>query len=148
MFTRNSQPHAQALPLKEWQDPVEDVVLLFSECRCSVYFRVGDSPKVGMLTFSGVWAVRSVRSEVSPHLDTKHNLSSYLLQVFNSVWPREVEGAFYTPDSKQRLHSEAKHFIVKGHDIYHEILCRSYTEDYLDPSDTGHAAAMGLLTAA
>lgn len=133
--TEKSDETAKAIPLSKWQDPLLDVVLHFSETRCEVYFRCWDEDgnplenTIGKLTFPGTWGVRSVRSEVCPHLDAIEG--ACILEVQNSLWPKEVHKYFYTDFAKQYLRDNARHFIVKGHDIFHEILAEGFQEEYL-----------------
>jgi hypothetical protein len=148
LFHRNSKPRAKAIPLTEWQDPVEDVALLLSERGCTVYFTVGESEKIGRLLFEGVWATRSVRTEVAPYDDTASGFSSYIVEVFDSPWPNEVKGGFYTESAQARLRAESRHFLVKGHDVYHEVLCRTYVEAYLSPGESGFSYAKQCLSCA
>ena len=147
MFGRQNKPFAKAIGLQEWQDPVDDVVAVFSERSCDVYFFIRESEKIGKLSFEAAWAFRSVKTECAPYMDRESTLHSYVLEVFNSPWPSEIEFGFYTESSKARLHSEAKHFLVQGHDIYHEVLCRGYTEKYLMKSDGEYSYARRLLGA-
>jgi hypothetical protein len=148
LFSRRNKPHAKAIPLREWQDPVEDVAILLSERRCTVYFSVGESEKIGRLSFEGVWATRSVRTEVAPFDDTASGYSSYIIEVFDSSWPAEVEHGFYTESARARLYNESRHFLVKGHDVYHEVLCRGYVEAYLSPGELSFPYAKQCLASA
>lgn len=145
MFSRNNKSYAKAIELKEWQNHVEDVASIFSERKCNVYFYVRDSNIIGKLSFEGAWAFRSVRTEVDPYVDSECDFSSYILEVFNSSWPSEIEFGFYTKFSKMNLHNESKHYLVKGHDIYHEILCQKYNETYINENDEEYKYALWLL---
>jgi hypothetical protein len=46
------------------------------------------------------------------------------------------------------LHGESRHFLVKGHDIYHEVLCRGYSEAYLCEGEEGFSHARQCLASA
>jgi hypothetical protein len=141
----NRDEIAESIPLTKWQDPVEEFVLHFSERTCEVFFRCWDEngkpveDTIGKLIFDRVWAVRSVRSEVCPHLKA-FACKSCILEVKNSLWPREVDKYFYTDFSKTVLREKARHFIVKGHDIFHEILAAAYDEAYLGTNAPEFAA--------
>ncbi len=145
MFNRRGKPYAKAIELKKWQDPVEDVAAIFSESACIVYFFVSDSEQIGKLSFDGAWSFRSVRTEIAPYMDKESKFGSYILEVFNSPWPSEVEFRFYTASSKARLHNEAKHFLIKRHAIYHEVLCQSCSETYLTKEHADYDYAIRVL---
>lgn len=145
MFGQRKKPSARAIALSQWQDPVNDVAVVFSEGTCCVYFFVRDSELLGKLSFDGVWAIRGVRTEIAPYMDRESHLGSHILEVFDSLWPSEIECGFYGEQSKKRLHKESRHFLVKGHDIYHEILCTDYSEQYLSKTDEEYPFALRVL---
>jgi hypothetical protein len=144
MFGRKEKPFAKAIPLQQWQDPVEDIAVVFSEGACNIYFFVGDSELIGKLSFDCAVTCRSVCTEVAPYQDRESSLSSYILEIFHSPWPAEVEFGFYTEQARVRIH-EKRHFLVKGHDVYHEILCRGFSESYLSTQDSEYSFAQKVL---
>ncbi len=127
---------AISIPLKEWQDPVNDVILHFSERECSIYFLCWDENHkinrdiIGKLYFEA-WAVHSVRSEVCPHIKDFKRGSS-ILEVINSVWMTQVNKYFY---NNTDLSKTSHHYIVKGHDIFYEIIADKYEEIYIRDSE-------------
>jgi len=144
MSNQEEKPFAKAIELKQWQDPVEDVAVVFSEGTCNVYFFVADSELLGKLSFAGATAIRSVRTEVAPYMDRECKFSSYILEVFCSPWPTEIEFGFYTEQAREFLHKK-RHLLVMGHDIYHEILCLDYSETYLSKADAEYLYAEKVL---
>ena len=76
MFNPKEKPFAKAIELKQWQDPVEDVAVVFSEGTCNVYFFVGDSELIGKLSFARATSVRTERMAVAPYMDRECKFSS------------------------------------------------------------------------
>lgn len=116
-FGRARLPEAVVLPLEFWQDPVNEVLLLYSDLRCSIYFPCWTDSRepadfLGYLEFENASAVRSARREHPPYRVPDHDHHSYILEIPHSAW-------VYTP--------EARHFVVMGHDVYHEIVAASFT---------------------
>jgi hypothetical protein len=133
-----TEAYAKAIKLERWQSPVEDVLLLYSEGTCIVYFLIQsdtgdqlDECCIGKLQFFGAHAVRSFRTEVLPYYDHQHDYHSYILEVFQSPWRAEALVGIYSEQLKASLLARARHFIVAGHDIYHEIVAESYNEQYI-----------------
>jgi hypothetical protein len=144
MFSRKEKSFAKAIELEQWQDPVEDVAAVFSEEVCNVYFFVRDSELIGKLSFDRATAFRSVRTEVAPHMDSESKFSSYILEVFHSPRPGDIEFGFYTEQAREFLRKK-RHFLVKGHDIYHEVLCLDFSESYLSKEDDEYSYAQKVL---
>jgi hypothetical protein len=120
---------AIVIPLEFWQDPQSDVILVYSEQECSLYFRCWSSAGVsadfiGKLSFTEASAVRSYLREFPPY-EIKLHERSYILKVEDS--DLALEYADY-----RKLHyprtplKEMTHYVVVGHDIYHEILASSF----------------------
>ena len=124
---------ATVVPLPFWQDPVGDILLFYSERECCVYFncwRAAGEPAdfLGQLVFEGAVAIRCFGREFLPYEVPTHSSQSYLLIIPDSDMVREhaaYRNRHYAghpggvPDSK--------HFVVRGHDIYHEILATKFT---------------------
>jgi len=121
---------ANIIPLEFWKDPQSDVILVYGERECSVYFRCWSSAGVpadhiGELSFEGASAVRSFDREFIPY-QTKRHEKSYILQVPDSDLARNrVE--YRKRHYPQYPISEKTHFVVVGHDICHEILATKFT---------------------
>ncbi len=124
---------ATIIPLKNWQDPQGDVVLVYAEGECSVFFpcwtAAGERADfVGHLSFEGASAVRSFDREFLPYRLPEHQHHSYILVVSYSDLAREhvaYRNQHY-PHSPIQIH--LTHYVIIGHDIYHEILATAYTE--------------------
>jgi hypothetical protein len=144
MFGRRDKPFARAIPLQQWQDHVENIAVVFSDAACSIYFFVRDSELIGKLSFDCAVACRSVCTEVAPYEARESSLSSYILEICHSPWPAEIEFGFYTEQARVR-NSEKRHFLVKGHDVYHEVLCREFSELYLSTQDSEYSFAQKVL---
>jgi hypothetical protein len=134
---------ATIIPLQFWQDPQGDVILIYSEAECSVYFACwADAGEpagfIGHISFEHAAAVRSFARESLPYRIASHNSHSYILQVSDSDLVRE-HIAYRQSHYPHFPGREQQHFVVTGHDIYHEILATSFTartipnQDVLDP---------------
>lgn len=123
---------AIAIPLDIWRDPQGDIVLVYSEMECSIYFacwkaQAEPADFLGHLSFSGASAVRSFRREFLPYQIQPHALKSCILEIPDSDFAKEhlaYRRAHY-PDSPGTQYVP-KHFVVDGHDIYHEILAKAF----------------------
>jgi hypothetical protein len=131
---------ASPIKLEFWQDPQSDVILIYSERECSVYFRCWSSAGVpadyiGQLAFRGVSAVRSFPREFLPYQITHHNEKSYVLKVADSDLASDYVDyrKLHYPESPLR---ENTHFVVIGHDIYHEILATSFDAITIPKAET------------
>ena len=121
---------AREIKLEFWQDPQSDVILVYGERECSVYFRCWSNAGIpadyiAQLEFRGVSAVRSYPREFLPYEVTGHNEKSYILKVLDSDLASEYvdyRKVFYPKFPV----AEQTHFVVVGHDIYHEILAASF----------------------
>jgi hypothetical protein len=124
---------ATVIPLKSWQDPQGDVVLLYSERECSIFFPCWLSSGkpadyIGHLSFEHASAVRSFGREFLPYRLPEHRHRSYILAVPDSDMVREY-AAYRRQQYRQFPPRPApKQFVVVGHDIYHEILAAGFTE--------------------
>jgi hypothetical protein len=123
--------NADTIPLEFWQDPQSDVTLIYGELECSVYFRCWEAAGmpadyIGHLAFKGTSAVRSFPREFTPYRPTEHGHRSYILRVQDSDLARDyIE---YRKRHYPQTHiRENTHYVVVGHDIYHEILATSFT---------------------
>lgn len=141
---------AHVVPLEFWQDPQSDVILIFGEWECSVYFRCWTSAGtpadfIGHLSFVGSSAVRSFHREYCPYQPEEHNHSSYILRVEDSDLARDYV-------EYRKLHyprSEPKsmtHYVVVGHDIYHEILARSFTASAIPNNQVSDVRLLNLIS--
>lgn len=124
--------NATVIPLPYWQDPQGDVVVHFSERSCSVYFGCWDESGapadfIGQVAFEGACACRSFRREFLP-LRHGSTAKSYLLQIADSDLLREIQAhrEQHYPHS-QTIRGPLWHFVVVGHDIYHEVAATGFT---------------------
>ena len=123
---------AAVIPLSCWQDPQGDLVLIYSERECSVFFGCWVSSGepadyICRLSFERAAAVRSYRREFIPYQLPDHTGHSYILRVPDSDWQREHiayrrQRYPHSPDQPRQ------HFVVVGHDIYHEVLAVDFAE--------------------
>jgi hypothetical protein len=125
---------ATVIPLKSWQDPQGDILLIYSEHECSVFFGCWESSGepadyICRLSFERASAVRSFRREYIPYRLPEHTAHSYILRVSNSDLHREhIEYRNRRYPNVGYSTSEHSHFVVVGHDIYHEILATQFAE--------------------
>ena len=87
---------ATEIPLKVWQDPQGDVVLLhYSRTECFIYFGcwINDAEPADYLcklTFHSASAVRCLRFEYTPYLNREFKYRSSILIIENSQWLEQV----------------------------------------------------------
>ena len=82
------------IPLAFWQDPQGDVILVYSEHECSVYFACWNGAGepadfIGRLSFEQASGVRSFRQEHIPYRIPPHSGHSYILQIPDSELVRD-----------------------------------------------------------
>ena len=125
---------AIAKQLTYWQDPQGDVLLFYSERDCNVYFgcwlQSGEPADFACkLTFYDTGAIRSYPREFLPYQIKNHEYHSKILLVEDSDMLKEYKlyRTHQYPNDKRPL-KQLLHFIVVGHDIYHEILPEKYEE--------------------
>lgn len=135
---------AVEIPLQFWADPQGDSVVMYSARECLVFrgcWVVPGEPAdfISCLSFHGVQAVHCFPREYlsNPHLtfalpSSVLSLSdSTLIQEHREFRQRHYPNAWFDP--------KLRHFIVRGHDFYHEILALGFTEtavqagEILDP---------------
>jgi hypothetical protein len=123
---------ADIIELEFWQDPVSDRILICSELECSIYVRCWSergipADFIGQLSFAGDAAVRSFPREFIPYRVTRSATSkSYILRVSDSDLARDYVD-YRKSHYPNHPTKEKTHFVVVGHDIYHEILADSFT---------------------
>ncbi len=144
---------ATVIPLKSWQDPQGDVVLLYSERECSVFFpcwlEAGQSADfIGHLAFEHASAVRSFGREFLPYRLPKHSHHSYILTVPDSDMVREHVAYRQSHYPQWPSLPVPTHFVVVGDDIYHEILATSYTESTIPKQEISDGRLFRLIGAA
>jgi hypothetical protein len=133
---------AEIVPLEFWQDPVEDVILVFSERQCSVYcacWSAAGEPAdfVGHLEFEDASDVRCSRRDYPPYqIQNDTDECSYILKVSDSDFVREyiTRRNLRLPEAPLRF-SDRHHFVVMGHDVYHEIVAASFTATTIPKSE-------------
>jgi len=142
---------AAILQLPFWQDPQGDVVLIYSEVECSVYFPcwsgAGDPADfIGHLSFEHASTVRSFRREFLPYQIPIHTGHSYILHIPDSDLVREhvAYRKRHYPNSPAR---DTRHFVVLGHDIYHEILATEFSARAVPNQDVTDARLLRLIAA-
>ncbi len=123
---------ALVIPLRSWQDPQGDVILVYSEHECSVLFACWQSPGepadyIACLSFQHAAAARSFRREFCPYELPEHREHSYIIRVQESDLLRDH---FHY---RERTYpgspgADPLHFVVVGHDIYHEVLAVGFSE--------------------
>jgi len=119
------------IPLEFWQDPQGYVILVFSERECSIYFGcwfAAGQPAdfIGHLSFRRASAARSFQREFLPYRVPEHRDHSYVLSITDSEFIRE-HVAYRERHYHDRRAQDQVHYVVVGHDIFHEILAESFT---------------------
>jgi hypothetical protein len=137
------------IPLRSWQDPQGDAVLVFTEADCAVFLPCWADARqpadhICRLSFSHAAVVRSYRREFIPYQVPSHPHHSYILQVQGSDLLQEhldYRRRTYPRSARRDL----LHFVVVAHDIYHEILAESVTETALPSSALSSALLAQIL---
>ncbi len=141
--------NAKIVPLESWQDPQSDVILVYGERECSVYFRCWESAGVpaeyiGNLSFHGASAIRSYPREFQPYQTATQGQRSWILQVEDSDLAQEYV-AYQKRHYPQYEIKEKTHYVVVGHDIYHEILATSFTAGRIPKTQLTEARLLKLI---
>ena len=132
---------AEIIPLDVWKDPQGDIILVYSEHECSIYFNCWIAPAtpaefIAQLVFSRARSVRSFHREYQPYRIPTHNCRSFILRIPDSnLIPEHVA-------YRQRHYPEfpdsgppPNHYVVRGHDIYHEIVADSFSTVTISKQD-------------
>ena len=141
---------ATIIPLQFWQDPQGDVIIIFSEAECSVYFScwiaTGEPADfIGHISFEHASAVRSFTREFLPYRIASYDCHSYILQIPDSDLVRE-HVAYRQRHYPEFPGREQQHFVVTGHDIYHEILATSFVARTIPNQDVTDARLQKLIS--
>jgi hypothetical protein len=131
----------EIVPLRSWQDPQGDVLAVYSERDCSIYFgcwiEFGEPADfICQLSFQGAAVVRSYRREHLPYPTPTHAPSSFILRILDSDLLKEHEAyrkKFYPNACLDP--SQYSHFVIIGHDIYHEIIALSFSENTIPAAE-------------
>src|SRR6516164_848098 len=81
------------IPIDVWQDPQNDVVLVFSEHECMIYFGCWESAAepadfIGCISFDRASAVRSYAREFMPYQISGPTHHSYILEIPDSEFAK------------------------------------------------------------
>jgi hypothetical protein len=141
---------ATIIPLQFWQDTQGDVILIYSEAECSVYFSCWVSAGepadfIGHISFEHASAVRSFAREFLPYRVASHDNHSYILQISDPDFVRE-QVAYRQRHYPHFPGREQQHFVVTSHDIYHEILATSFIARTIPNQDITDARLLKLIS--
>lgn len=138
--------------LTYWQDPQGDVLLFYSERECNIYFgcwvSAGEPADYACkLKFYNTKAIRSYPREFLPYQKKNNNrYHSEIHLVENSDMLeeyRQYRKKNYPND--KRSTENLSHFVIVGHDIYHEILAEKYEEQKIMINETTDARIRKLI---
>jgi len=142
------------IPLEVWQDPQGDVILVYSEWECSVYFScwtTSGEPAdfICQLSFQYAFAVRSFARKYLPYRIPQPSGHSFILRVPDSDLVREhITYRLHHYSDSPPQHSDLKHYVVVGGDIYHEILANGFTAATILKKDVTDPRLLRLIAAA
>jgi hypothetical protein len=143
---------ATVIPLEFWKDPQGDIILIFSERECSIYFNCwsasGEPAEfIGHLSFQHASAVWSFNREFLPYNVPKHEHRSYILTISDSDFIREhfAYREKHYPGSRVDAHNRV-HYVLVGPDIYHEILAANFTSSKISKKDVTDTRLRRLIT--
>lgn len=142
---------AESIPLEFWQAPQSDVILIYGESECSIYFscwqdRATPADYLGHLSFDGASAVRSFPREFTPY-QAINPLRSSVLRVPDSDLAKnhiEYRKRAY-PQWPIKNETNLSHYVVVGHDIYHEILAASFTANRIPKNQVTDPRLLNLI---
>jgi hypothetical protein len=119
-------PGATIIPVGILARSAGDVLLIYSERECSIYFPCWNenckpADFIGQLSFEHAAGVRSFPHEYLPYKLPSHNHRSFVLHIPESKFVQEhIE--YRKRHYPQYPIAEFNHYVVTGHDIYHEVL--------------------------
>ncbi len=124
------------LELPIWQDPQGNVILEKCRNNCYLYFDCWEDNTptyanyFGKITMYNAWAVKSLDVEcydIYPKEDYKYRSSIFIVQ--NSQWLKEMieKRAAYYDNWTGWKDKEYKHYLIRGHDNYFEIIAEKYS---------------------
>lgn len=122
---------ASAIDLQYQYKIVEDSVIIFDSEKCVVYLIAEESAHgkaIVKLEFIRAKCVRSARTDCAPGIEVKSKNSgnSFIVEIIDSSWPVEANDNYrYSSSAAQ---SYGKHFVVRCHDIFHEVLADSFEQ--------------------
>jgi hypothetical protein len=133
----SSKEIAIAIPLKVWQDPQGNPLLIYSERICEIFVGCWEeegtpADYICKIKFNSGWASRSYRIEYLPY-EIKEYKRSAILEIENSKWLKESSDyrSKCYPEWKTWDKKNYRHFVVQGHDEFVEILAESYEEEMI-----------------
>ncbi|RBP44678.1 hypothetical protein [Arenicella xantha] len=110
----------------------EDSVLIYTTHGCKVILQGdvddGDNHYFIILEFFDVISVRSAATDCTPafNIDSKKVGVSFVAELTNSQWDDEAHLS-YTYTGTKKI-TNRKHFVVTNHDVFHEVLGKSFVE--------------------
>ena len=130
--------NAAAVPLSCWQDPQGDSVLIYSERECAIFFgcwvSAGEpADYICRLSFERAAAVRSFRREFLPYRVPV--LPPFAHPACRRLRLSSRAGCLSAAALPAVCGPALQHFVVVGHDIYHEVLAASFTEATIPAAD-------------
>ncbi|PWJ31141.1 hypothetical protein BC781_1251 [Sediminitomix flava] len=141
------------IELPIWQDPQGDLILEKSREYCYVYFGCWDkkSPPnyaeyIGRIEFINAWSVRSLDVEfydIHPRGEYLYPSSIYIIK--NSEWFKDVfniRNEYYSDSWTKWKDKNYKHYLVKGHDNYFEIIAEDFEVKKIDKAQAGKYAVL------
>ena len=139
---------AVPIPLKSWQDPQGDVVLHKSRASCTISFGCWEaagepSDYICQLSFSNAWAVRGINPEYLLYEYEAHHRSC-IYEIEGSAWLKqesEMRSKCY-PRWREWDSRLYRHYVVRGHDNYFEIIAASFEERVVSRSEAGELARL------
>lgn len=141
---------ATTVPIKSWQDPQGDIVLVYSEHECSIFFGcwvASGEPAdyICHLSFQLAAVVRSFPREILPYRFPLNTTRPCILRIPDSDLLREL--VVYRQRHYPQLPfdpSQYRHFVITGHDIYHEILATGFSEATIPASELNDERLLAL----
>ena len=133
-------PEPTEIPLQCWCDPQGDSLVIYTAEECSVYrgcwvASAEPSDYICHLAFHDVAAVRSFPREFVPYRWTPTHRSSLLCLLDSDLIQEHIAYRQHHYPSSVRDTSRLRHYVISGHDFYHDILATGFTEAAIPQSE-------------
>jgi hypothetical protein len=133
--------NATEVSLQYWPDPQGDSVVIYSARECLVFRGCWAAPGepadfISCLSFQAVKGIRCFPREASPYVHVPRRLHSGVLSLSDSEMIREhrTHRQRHYPNSVDDRPG-LLHYVIEGHDFYHEILAHGFTETAIPAAD-------------
>ena len=134
---------ASAIQLPFWQAPQELLAITIANGTCQAFFALWDYDGntipgcLGKVTFSNVWATKTLSTDLLPYLLNPHSFHSHLLEVDGSEWLAfESQNRLDTyPSWRTWDQTTYHHYVLEGAESYLEVLAADFKAEMAMPDE-------------